>query len=344
MTEENMKLRGEHGSHSKMVALVTDHKVGKLDTLRSGTARSHRHDAYDALLAAGEIDAVYRTTPNFDPVEFAVKTLDAGVDLLLDKPMTVSVAQCRQIIAAERRSGAKMMVAYRLQRKPGAPVAVETVQSGQPEIVLAPKPSLMQQAVESRLLQGLWSAPVADTGPHPIEAVRRLFATEPIDIFATSVVTDADPFNFENRVAVTLQVEGMQVASFVLIYNGCDVADLREIEKGDDLFAAPVDEADAVAAPMKVIAYQGESFAGMDQAGEELKYFSDYILEDRQMKTDGEEAVLDVRMLAAIEHSLKTGRMQTLAPYSLTRRTVSELMSTAERSDKTGKHDEAEQG
>ena len=105
----------EHTGNSEVVALVTGHeekaaKVGET----YGIDRVYSYDELDELLGSGEIDAVYLATPNFDHVEYAVKILNAGVHLLLEKPMAVSVEECERIIRAAEGSGAKLMVAYRL--------------------------------------------------------------------------------------------------------------------------------------------------------------------------------------------------------------------------------------
>ena len=77
------------------------------------------------------MDAVYLATPNFDHVEYAVQALEAGIHLLLEKPMAVGVAECQRILAAAKSSGAKLMVAYRLHFEPGTLKAIERVRAGE---------------------------------------------------------------------------------------------------------------------------------------------------------------------------------------------------------------------
>src|ERR1700709_952276 len=91
----------EHTGNSEVVALVTGHeekaqKVGE----KYGISAVYSYEEFDQLLESGTIDAVYLATPNWDHVELAVKTLDAGVHLLLEKPMAVSVEQCERINTA----------------------------------------------------------------------------------------------------------------------------------------------------------------------------------------------------------------------------------------------------
>ena len=55
-------------------------------------------------------------------------------------------------------------------------------------------------------------------------------------------------------------------------------------------------------------------FRAADQFAGETAYFSDCILQDRDPEPDGEEGWLDVRILAAVERALATGREQELPP------------------------------
>ena len=57
------------------------------------------------------------------------------------------------------------------------------------------------------------------------------------------------------------------------------------------------------------------SFGPLDQFGAETQYFSDCVLHDRDPEPDAEEGRLDVRVLAAVEQALLTGKPQELAPY-----------------------------
>jgi predicted dehydrogenase len=122
----------EHTGNSEVVALVTGHeekaaRVGE----QYGIAKVYTYDELDTLLASGEIDAVYLATPNFEHVEYAVKSLSAGIHLLLEKPMAISVEECQRMIDAAHASGAKFMVAYRLHFEPGTLKALEHVRAGE---------------------------------------------------------------------------------------------------------------------------------------------------------------------------------------------------------------------
>jgi predicted dehydrogenase len=316
----------EHTGNSEMVALVTGHdeKAAKLGE-RYGIAQSYAYDDFDQMLASGEVDAVYLSTPNFDHVDYAVRTLEAGIHLLLEKPMAVSVDECERMIAAARSSGAKLMVAYRLHHEPGSLAAIEKIRNKEIGTVRAFNSSFSQQVMGSnhRAKHGFWAGPVPDMGPYPLNAVRNLFGAEPIEVSAVGVRTD-ERFNFEDTVAVTLKFEGARIASFVLSYNGGDVDDFRVIGNKGDLFSEPAYQVGSAIEHVMTVDKKkhSESFQKTDHFGGELKYFSECILEDREPEADGEEGMLDVRVLVAIEQALTTGQVQKLEPYHRKKRPV----------------------
>ena len=314
----------EHTGNSEVVALVSGHEE-KAEAVgaKYGINRHYSYDEMESLLRSGEIDAVYLATPNFDHVGLAVQTLEAGVHLLLEKPMAVSVEECERIIAASEKSGAKLMVAYRLHHEPGTLKAIERVRDGEIGRAKFFNSSFSQQVVgqNHRAKHGFWAGPVPDMAPYPLNTVRNLFGAEPIEVFATGVRTD-ERFNFEDTVAVTLKFEKARIASFVMSYNGGDVDDYRIVGEKGDLFSQPAYQ---VGSSMKhTLTLQKkestESFKTTDHFGGELKYFSDCVLEGRRPEADGEEGMLDIRVIAAIERALATGQPQTLAPYYRKRR------------------------
>ena len=317
----------EHTGNSEVVALVTGHeekaaKVGE----KYGIADVYSYDEYAALLASGKIDAAYLATPNHEHIGLAVQTLDAGVHLLLEKPMAVSVEECTAIIEASERTGAKLMIAYRLHHEPGTLKAIERVRNGEIGTVRFFNSSFSQSVhpANHRARDGYWSGPLPDMGPYCINAVRNLFGAEPLEVYATGVCTDPQRFTMDDTVAVTLRFPAERVAAFVVSYNGGDVDDYRIVGSKGSLFSDPAYQV-GVAIEHKFL--QGkktstESFPKTDHFGGELKYFSDCILNNRNPEADGEEGLLDVRVLEAAEESLRSKRPVALAPYHRKRRPV----------------------
>lgn len=318
----------EHTGNSEVVAFVSGHeekaaKVGE----KYGVSALYSYEDYDDLLASGTVDAVYLATPNFDHVDLSVRTLKAGLHLLLEKPMAISVEECEQIIAASQESGAKLMVAYRLHHEPGTLKAFQVARSGQLGHLRYFNSSFSQPVnyQNHRAKHGYWAGPVPDMGPYPINTVRNLFAAEPIEVSAMGVRTDPERFrDFDDQVAVNLKFPGDRIATMLMSYSGADLDDFRVVGTLGDLYSSP---AFGMNVAMKHVVTVGkskseESFPKTDHFGGELRYFSDCILNDEHPEADGEEGLLDIRVIAAVEKALQTGQPQKLEPYTRKRRPV----------------------
>ncbi|SED35487.1 myo-inositol 2-dehydrogenase / D-chiro-inositol 1-dehydrogenase [Rhizobiales bacterium GAS191] len=84
--------------------------TAKLARERYPTARLHLD--YRALLADASIDAVDIVVPNHLHAEIAIAALEAGKNVLLEKPMAGNIPDCDRIVAAVRRSGRVLSVGH----------------------------------------------------------------------------------------------------------------------------------------------------------------------------------------------------------------------------------------
>ena len=68
------------------------------------------YGTYRELLQDKEIDAVSVCVPNELHAQISIEALKAGKDVLCEKPMAVSLTECRQMVAAARESGKCLMI------------------------------------------------------------------------------------------------------------------------------------------------------------------------------------------------------------------------------------------
>ena len=71
----------------------------------------HRHDSYEALVADGDVDAVYVATPHPRHRADAELALRAGKAVLVEKPFTMNAAEARELVAIAREQGGFLMEA-----------------------------------------------------------------------------------------------------------------------------------------------------------------------------------------------------------------------------------------
>lgn len=70
---------------------------------------------HETLLQKADCDTVIVTTPDFTHEEVTIDCLRAGKNVLCEKPMAISTAQCDRMIKAERESGKMLMIAFNMR-------------------------------------------------------------------------------------------------------------------------------------------------------------------------------------------------------------------------------------
>ncbi|MBO0902288.1 Gfo/Idh/MocA family protein [Jiella sonneratiae] len=312
-------------ANSLMTAIVTGDRDKGAALARQYGLDVYGYDEYDKMLESGTVDAVYVATPNFRHREFAEPALKAGIHVLLEKPMEASLEDAEAIEAAARASGAKLMIAYRLHCEPGTLAIVDAVRKG---AIGKPRffTSTFSQTVKAsnhRATSGYWAGPVPDMGTYPINAVRNLFEAEPIEVMAFASRTDRD-LGCDDTVSVVLRFTEGRQASFTLSYSAESVDQFYLVGTDGAMNVSPAFGFGDGTGITYDLTRDGETSTHeapvVDQFAGETAYFSDCILEDRQPEPDGEEGLLDMIVLAAIERAIETGTTQRLEPRKRMRR------------------------
>ncbi|WP_263262735.1 Gfo/Idh/MocA family oxidoreductase [Pseudomonas sp. RIT-PI-S] len=306
--------------NSVMTALVTGDPVKAEKLAQRYKLKSYSYEQFPDLLASGEIDAVYVATPNFRHREFVIPALEAGIHVLLEKPMATNEADCQAMLEAAKRSGAKLMVAYRLHCEPGTLEMIERVHAGEfgePRLFTSTFTQVVK-ASNHRTQNGFGAGPVADMGPYPLNMVRQLFAAEPIEVSAVGVQTPGSGMDTWDTVTVSLRFPGERLAQFTVSYTLPGSERFQLIGTKGEIEASPCfGYGEGVAISYRAII--GEQTREhmhpvVDQFAGETAYFSDCILTDQDPEPDGDEGWRDVRVIAAIERALETGQPQQLDP------------------------------
>jgi len=70
------------------------------------------YESFDRMLSETKPDIVIVTTVDAYHHEYIIKALEAGCDAITEKPMTTDVEKCNAILAAERRTGGRVIVTF----------------------------------------------------------------------------------------------------------------------------------------------------------------------------------------------------------------------------------------
>jgi len=327
ITQEAMLPGVAHTGNSEVVAFVTGdpEKAAQLGK-KYGVTATYGYEQFDQMLHSGTVDAIYLATPNWRHAEFAVPALKAGIHVLVEKPLEVSTAKAQEILDAQKGSKAKLMVGYRLHFEPGTLSLIDKIRAGDLGELIAFNSSFAQMVdpKNHRASNGDVGGPVFDMGPYPVNAARYVFGAEPTEIVSATGTRhpDAGLGQFDDTVAVTLRFPEGRIAQFVVSYYANTIDSYTVIgTKGSVqmnpgyMYGKPLEQAIVLGEKQS-----SDSFKNTDHFGGELKYFSDCILGDTDPEPDGEEGYADVRVLEGIIRALHSGRSETLAPFTRSKR------------------------
>jgi predicted dehydrogenase len=314
--------------NSQLTALVSDDEE-KLAVLGGRYSVPHTF-AYKDLDACLEVvDAVYIALPNSMHAEFTIRAAEAGVHVLCEKPMAVTVDECERMLAAARANDVRLMIAYRLHFEHVNLKVIDLLERG-----AIGEPKLFNSTFSMRVRPGdirtkraMGGGTLYDIGVYCINAARYLFRAEPTEVLACSVNNDPDRLpEIDETTAAILRFDGERVASFVTSFNAADASWYEVVGTKGRLKVEPAYEyAEGLGYE---ITTEGRTTkrqsAKRDQFAAELIYFSTCILDGVEPEPSGEEGLQDVRIVAALYESAESGRAVQVPPYEPERRPTQE--------------------
>jgi len=95
----------------ELVAVV-NHKPESMANYAAEFGIARKYATVDDLLRAGDVDVLVVSTPNYLHAPQAIAALEAGLHVMVEKPMALTAAEAEQMLRASEKSGAKLMVAH----------------------------------------------------------------------------------------------------------------------------------------------------------------------------------------------------------------------------------------
>ena len=301
-------------ANSQLSALVSGSRV-KLSKVSKTYEVEHiyRYDRYHECLRSGAVDAVYLALPNHLHTRYAIAALEKGIHVLCEKPLSLTTSDCAAIIRAGEKSGAKLMVAYRLHFDQANLKLISLAQSGRLGDLRIVHSLFTQQVRkgDTRLDPKIGGGPLPDIGIYCINAARYVFQAEPTEVFAMQLKNKDPRFRrVEEMDGVLLRFPGDRLASFVCSFGTADRADLDVVgTKG----SVRLESAYEYAVGMKQITRIGEytttqHYSAHDQFAPQLRYFSNCILRNQEPEPNGYEGMIDVTIIEALQRSAQSGQ------------------------------------
>jgi predicted dehydrogenase len=94
------------------LAAVVNHKPESMAAFASEFGIPRQYETVETLLKDGNVDALVVSTPNYLHKSQTIAALNAGVHVMVEKPMALNAQEAEQMCEAAEKSGALLMVAH----------------------------------------------------------------------------------------------------------------------------------------------------------------------------------------------------------------------------------------
>jgi predicted dehydrogenase len=301
---------------SKPTALVSGHpekaeKVARAYGIK--TSAIYNYENYDKLAENPDVQAIYIVLPNSMHAEYTIRGFKAGKHVLCEKPMAVSVDECQQMIAASKQAKKALMIAYRLRYEPFNMTAIDMCRNeklGKIQTISASNNQVVQPP-NIRLSAALGGGPLGDIGVYCLNATRYLTGLEPVEVSAYSHQPKEDPKFREvpATVAWTARFPNDVIVTCDCCFNASPSRRYRvHFDKG----FLDLEEAFSYRGQVLTVGEKGKKtrleITPVNHFAAEMEHFSQCILNNQPPRTPGEEGLADMRVMAAIEESARTGK------------------------------------
>ncbi|HVB59342.1 MAG TPA: Gfo/Idh/MocA family oxidoreductase [Candidatus Acidoferrales bacterium] len=164
------------------VAAIASRDLRKASDAASKLGIAKAYGSYDDLLADSNIEAIYNPLPNQLHVPWSIRAAEAGKHVLCEKPLSITVAEARQLLAARDRAGVKIGEAFMVRTHPRWLRVRELVRAGrigQLRAIACHFSYFNRDPTDICNLPECGGGALLDIGCYPITLSRFIFGEEP---------------------------------------------------------------------------------------------------------------------------------------------------------------------
>src|SRR5712672_2061005 len=143
------------------------------------------YGSYEELLADPRIEAIYNPLPNQLHVPWSIKAAEAGKHVLCEKPISMTVAEARSLLAVQERTGVIIGEAFMVRTHPQWLRTRELIASGRIGSLRSIQGFFSYTNVNPANIRNIpeyGGGGLMDIGCYPINISRFLFGEEPVRV------------------------------------------------------------------------------------------------------------------------------------------------------------------
>jgi len=291
--------------------------------LEEAKASAKQHNiplAFDSALELArsrEVDAVLVTTPNACHVNDVLVALSCGKPVLVEKPMGMSAAECRQMVDAAHRAKQLLGVAQVFRFEDSTAKFRDRLTKGE---IGRPVFAASEFSYQGRRHARKWindlaisgGGPIADVGVHCIDALRFILQDDIVRVSARTI-SDPESKDVESAAVLALEFSSGALGS-VLVSTRAEYRTLLEVVGETGVLRA--DDALNVEYPIRIELRRGGKVVESEEVFNQLAYarqvdaFADALEGKCEFPVPGEEGLKNQLVLDAAYKSARTGRAE----------------------------------
>lgn len=309
-------LRGEW---SDVVAIASRDR-GKAEKAAGQFGIPKAYGSYEELLGDPAVEAIYNPLPNHLHVPWSIQAAEAGKHVLCEKPIAMSVAECRSLMEVRDRTGVKIGEAFMVRTHPQWLRARDLVRSGEIgtlRAVMGAFSYFNRDPKNIRNVPEFGGGGLMDIGCYPITTSRFLFGEEPVRVLG---LVENDPDMGTDRLtSAILDFPGGQsvfsCSTQMVPYQRMQILGTRGRIEIEIPFNAPPDRATRlwvdIGGDLQGSGRRMEEFPVCDQYTIQGDRFSQAIRDGGAVPVSLEDAIRNMAVIEALLRSAQTGKWET---------------------------------
>jgi predicted dehydrogenase len=315
----------------KVIPAMQKGKWSEITAIASRDLRKARHAArslgiskaygsYEELLADSEIDAIYNPLPNHLHVPWSIRAAEAKKHVLCEKPLSMTVAEARQLLEVQKRTGVKIGEAFMVRTHPQWLRVHKLVAGGRIGTLRSIQAFFSYFNTDPKNIRNqpeTGGGGLMDLGCYLVQASRFLFGEEPSRVIG---LFDRDPeMKIDRLTSILLDFpSGQSVATCstqLAPYQRMQVFGTKGRIEIEIPFNAPNDH------PTRIFVDGGRSLLGdgistetfpiCDQYTIQGDAFSRAVLDGTEVPVPVSDSIGNMAVIEALFRSMETGRWET---------------------------------
>ena len=290
---------------------------------------------FDKMLREADIDAVDNCTGHPQHAPLTIAAAEAGKHILVEKPMAISVQECRDMIAAADKAGVTLMVGQNLRYTPNAAAVKRFIDEGNLGDIQVARTHHISGGAPERFIDGKTGGGILQVQQvHHIDLLRYYVGnvkrvTGVCKTVGTLMVNGAEDlvvanFEFENGAlgdlfgswTTSLAPEGRFGASYMVFGSNGTIhstpASMPEHEQFGTIMFALVDEEHDLQRgqqpPFEPIDTSGTDLPTANGSVNEILHFEECIRTGREPISSGRDNIGTIKIIHGIFESSRTGK------------------------------------